>query len=293
MEDSEQPLASFPVELGAVGKGSEFRTQNASNEDWERRNVIERTRTGIHVYCDLMDVRHGTLGLASDGDFASIVVLRFRFDPQKRSRRVYRAVVKIEFLATEHDKEVPEVSVIAPEERWSLATSTDHEEVTNGGELSVGSGVSLVTATGTIKREQTTSRDISHATTVSGSINLGQGLNSGRETVARWLLVENESRSTGVPDSVRVAVLLRRNTDNPFNAIVTVEADADLATSLGKLFRKEPVDDPVLFDPKAENKQTARKERSHGIENLGSVNLYDLCDARIMGQRYKYSTDQN
>ncbi|KAK6212247.1 hypothetical protein LQW54_005378 [Pestalotiopsis sp. IQ-011] len=294
-EDSDRALSSFPVVLGTVGGGNEFRTQNASPQDWERRNVIERTQDAIHIYCDLMDVKHGTLGPGGGGDLATLMLFRFRFDPQKTSRRILEATVKVDFIAANPYENKLEVSAIAPEERWSLAATTDHEQVVKGGDLSLSSGASVVTAAGSIKREKTTTRDVSHATMVTGSINLGRGRNSGRRTVARWRLLENGKRRTGVPDSVRAAVVLSRTTDDPFNAVVTIEAKADLVTafssSVSSLFKQLPLDDPVLFNPKAELERLSKEGRSIGVENLGELDLYGPCDARITGRRYLYSDE--
>ncbi|TLD03659.1 uncharacterized protein PgNI_11876 [Pyricularia grisea] len=272
---SEEALSVFEVPLAPIGEGNEFRTQNTSSEDWERRNVVERTQDAVHVYCDLMDVRHGTLGAAADMELATLLVFRFRFDPQKKSRRIREATVKIEFAPITAGQDPPEVASIAPDERWSLVTTTDHEEIVKGSELSLGgSAASVLTATGSLKMQKTTTRDISDATTVTGTTNLGTGRNSGLETDAR------------VPDSVRVAVLVRRETDDPFNAVVTIEAEADLATNFGSLFRKVPLDDPVLFNPKAERKGSKENEgRSRGVENLGDEPLYSYCEARVVGRR--------
>lgn len=288
--DNEDALSVFQVTLApAADADNGFRTKNSSPEDWERRNVIERTQDSVHVYCDLMDVRHGTLG-STGTELATILVMRFRFDPQKKSRRVMESTVKIEFVPKEAGQDPPEVVKIAPDERWSLAATTDHEEIVSGSELSLGgAAASVLTATGSLKWQKTTTRDVSAATTVTGAINLGTGRNSGLETVARWRLLENAKRNTGVPDSLRVAVLLRRETDDPFNAIVTVEAKADFSTSLGGLFRKIPLDDPVLFNPRAERKVAKKNEaRSHGVENLDAELLYSLCDARVCGCRVDF-----
>lgn len=89
-----------------------------------------------------------------------------------------------------------------------------------------------------------------------------------------------------MPDSVRVAVLVRRETDDPFNAMVTIEAEADMATNFGSLFRKVPLENPVLFNPKAERKGSKKNEgRSRGVENLGAEPLYSYCKARVVGRR--------
>ncbi|KAM0419065.1 hypothetical protein ACHAPT_012004 [Fusarium lateritium] len=261
-----------------VGEDSTFRTENASPNDWERRNVIERTRGSIHTRVELLEVTHGTLD--DDGDEATLIVLRFRFDPQKSSRRVIRARVNIEFLGKDGGS-APIVEAIAPEERWTVVPTTDSETITRGGELNLGaSGVPFLEAGGTAKLEKTISRDVSDATTVSGSINLGRGRNSGESTVAVWNLQENKRRQTGVPDSVTTAVLLRRYDSEPFTARVELEADVDWVSGLARKFTGVPLDDPVLFNPQLAGKKPKRG-RSYGAQDLGSVDLYELCGVRF------------
>lgn len=96
-----------------------------------------------------------------------------------------------------------------------------------------------------------------------------------------------------MPDSVRVAVLVGREDNEPFNVVVTLEAKADVATSFGNFFRKTPLDDPVLFNPKAQLKHDKHPTRGRlcGVQNLGEVDLYALCDARISAAAF-WAEDQ-
>ncbi|KAK4062379.1 hypothetical protein Trihar35433_9200 [Trichoderma harzianum] len=280
-KDDDEPLLALETPLHDIitGEDDTFRTENASLNDWERRNVIERTRGNIHVRVDLMEVIHGTYD--NDGDEATLMVFRFRFDPQKHSRRIIRARINIEFFANNKNDTAPTVDAIAPEERWSVVPTVDSESITRGGELNLGaSGVPFLEAGGTLKFEKTVNRDISDATTVTGSINLGTGKNSGESTVAVWNLQENKRRQTGVPDSVRVAILLRREDSKPFNAKVTLEADADFVTGLERKFSKVPLDDPVLFNPTLTGNKP-KKGRSYNVQDLSSFDLYSLCDVRM------------
>ncbi|RSM06188.1 hypothetical protein CEP52_005864 [Fusarium oligoseptatum] len=280
-EYGDEPALVFEEPLGdiVVGEDSTFRTENASSEDWERRNVIERTRGSIHTRVELLEVTHGTLD--EDGDEATLMVFRFRFDPQKTSRRVLRARVNIEFLGKDGGN-APIVEAIAPEEKWTVVTTTDSETTTRGGELKLGaSGVPFLEAGATAKLEKTISRDVSDATTVSGSINLGRGRNSGESTVAVWNLQENKRRQTGVPDSVTTAVLLRRYDSEPFNARVELEADVDWVSGMARKFTGVPLDDPVLFNPKLGGGSKPKRGRSYGAKDLGSVDLYKLCAVRF------------
>ncbi|GJC81095.1 hypothetical protein ColLi_03933 [Colletotrichum liriopes] len=285
-EGNDDPLTSLDVVMGdaVIGEDSTFRTQNTSSEDWERRRVIERIQGSIHTYVDLMDVCHGRYGDEDDeddADEATLLVFRFRFDPQKSSRKVTRARVNIEFLAAGKKGSAPIVEAIAPEERWTVMPTTDQESTMRGGELNFGaSGVPFLQAGGTAKLERTVSRELQDATTITGSINLGRSKNSGESTVAAWNLHGNKRRETGVPDSVKVAILLRREDAEPFNAMVTLEADMDFLSGLERKFSRVPLDDPVLFNPKLAGKKPKRG-RSYGVQNLAAVDLYSLCEVRM------------
>lgn len=279
--DDDEPLLALetPLHDTIIGEDDTFRTENASVNDWERRNVMERTRGNIHVRVDLMEVIHGTYD--SDGDEATLMVFRFRFDPQKHSRRVIRARINIEFFANSKSGTAPIVDAIAPEERWTVVPTVDNESITRAGDLNLGaSGVPFLEAGGALKVEKTINRDVNDATTATGSINLGTGKNSGESTVAVWNLQENKRRQTGVPDSVKAAILLRREDSEPFNAKVTLEADADFVSGLERKFSKVPLDDPVLFNPTLTGKKP-KKGRNYNVRDLRSVDLYSLCEVRM------------
>lgn len=288
---SEEPLSSFTVPLDPIGEGDEFHTRNTSPEDWERRSVIHRTSDSVNVLCDLMDVQHGNLGADPDAeDRATLMVLRFRFDPQKGSRRVLNARLKVEFFPADSAVgDAPELEAIAPEERFSLLPTKDQETITRGGELSVGVS-QIASANGKVAMERTTTMDITGATTVTGSMNLGTGTDAGAYTCASWTLMENKRRKSGVPDSLCVALLVKREDDEPFNAKVSIEAEYDFATTVQKFWKKVPLDDPILFNPKAEPKRP-KKGRSYGRLNLGGLDLYSLCDARMSAKAFWATED--
>ncbi|TXC08092.1 hypothetical protein FocTR4_00002496 [Fusarium oxysporum f. sp. cubense] len=251
-DQADEPLLAFdpPMEDQVIGEDDTFRTQNASLSDWERRNIIERTSGSIHTRVELLSVSHGSYN--EGGDEATLLVFRFRFDPQKSSRRVLWAKAEIEFFA--EDALDLTVEAIAPEERWAVVPTTDTETTTRSGQLNLGApGVPLLHAGASAGLEKTYSRDVKDATTVTGAINLGTGKNSGGSTVAVWNFQENERHKTGVPDSVTTAILLRRSCDERFTAVVTLEADVDWVTGLERKFAKIPLDDPILFNPKAKD----------------------------------------
>lgn len=171
------------------------------------------------------------------------------------------------------------MQAVAPEERWHLEPTSDELETSRSVEVLVGLS-QVVKAEGKFTLERTRTRDVFAATTVTGTRRLADGKNFGEPTAAAWTFLENDKRKTGVPDSVRVAILVRREDDEPFKATVSLEADADIATSFSRFFRKTPLDNPVLFNPKAEAKP-GRKGRARGVLNLAKVDLQALCDARM------------
>lgn len=264
-----QALASFAVPLYITGDDENtFRVKNKSLADWQRRMVIDRVEKALDIQCLLEDVVHGSF--TEDGKLmpATLMVFKFRVDPKKHSRRIIRALINIEFFAMDAGDEPPSVHAIAPDERWSVVPTTDHEEITTGGRLTLGlSSLIPIDLGGEVTLEKTTTRDISDATTVTGSIHHGEGIDSGDPTACAWALLENKTRKTGVPDSLKVGIVLKRKDEKPFKAAVNVEARADLSTRLEWMFSKVPLDDPVLFNPDLE---PAGRERPFARDALGT-----------------------
>lgn len=224
-EDKEEPLLEIHTSLDEVisGEDSTFRTENASSFDFERENVVDRRGGNIHIQLQLLEVRHGNYD--GDGDEATLMVFRFRFDPQKASSRVIRATVTFEFFPSgSSSSQAPAVDAIAPEGRFTIAPTKDQESTTKGTELSLNTpGVPMIGASLAAKLEKAKTREISDAAIIAGSMNLGTGKNKGDYTMAAWNIQENRHRKNGIPDSAKVAILLRRNNGEPFNAKVNIK----------------------------------------------------------------------
>lgn len=282
-ENKEEPLIDIDASLDEVisGEDSTFRTENASISDLERVSVVERTGGNIHIQLQLLDVRHGKYEEDHTSGEATLMVFRFRFDPQKSSSRVIRATVTFEFFPSRTNGQSPVIDAIAPEGRFTVAPTKDQESTTKGTELNLSAaGVPIIGASLTAKLERAKTRDISDATIIAGSMNLGTGKNRGDYTVAAWNLQENKHRKNGVPDSAKVAILLQRKNSEPFTAKVNVKATCDLLTRLQDSFRSIPLDDPILFDPKEDGK-SPRKGRIYGAKSLSSVDMCSLCEVKM------------
>lgn len=234
-EDKEEALFEADASLDEVisGEDSTFRTENASSSDFERRNVVERTGGNVHIQLQLLEVRHGKYGDDDDSGEATLMVFRFRFDPQSSSSRVIRATVSFEFFPSRTGGQGPVIDAIAPDGRFTVAPTKDQESTTKGTELSLSApGVPVVGASLAAKLEKSRTRDVSDATVIAGSMNLGTGKNKGDYTVAAWNLQENKRRNDGIPDSAKVAILLQRKNNEPFNGKVNVKATCVSTTLL-------------------------------------------------------------
>lgn len=271
-QDSELWHVEMPLILGTTQDvDNAFRTQNRSPTDWNRRNVIQR-KGPVNVHCSLLDVVHGRLGVDQDngtedeggdddGSLATLLVFHFRFIPQQHSRRVIRASIHVEFSGANPQSSPPTVCAIAPYDTWAVVPTTEHEEKTRMIEGMVGMpGAGPVNASLTARLEQLRVRDISDATTVSGSIELSDDVNSGECNCATWTLLENHTKKTGVPASLRTGILLKRRNNAIFHALVKISCVADWKTRIESMFGSLPLDDPVLFNPGLE--RTGRQKKT-------------------------------
>lgn len=262
------------IELGPGDEGGEdstYRTQNDPSRPYQRSNVIER-KGSVDVRCVAVDVVHGTL--EPDGEPATLLVFDFLFDPRKRARRIVEAHISFTFASEGGGSNSdPIVLNMAPKGRMTLVQTTQTETTTHGGEANAGGGALGMTLGGTLKWEKSVSRETSDATTVVGSIDL-VGRNWGASNGVSWALLENKSVATGVPASVRTAVLLQRvDPEAEFHAAFKIRAQADLRSSVEMLFGKTPKDDPILYDPSL---PPTHKLQNYDVDHLGKIDLNDL-----------------
>ncbi|KAJ5372519.1 hypothetical protein N7517_004525 [Penicillium concentricum] len=157
-----------------------FRVQNTSPSDWQRQNSIER-KGPVDIRASLIKVVHGYMGDPSaDGPFATLLVFKFRFDRQKHGRRVIRARINVDFSPLPPGSSRPEVWAIDPEDRFIIVPTSDPLETTK----SLGVDISTPYAGVTGSMDRTRQRNIDDATTVTGSIDLALGVNSGTPSCA-------------------------------------------------------------------------------------------------------------
>ncbi|RDW77998.1 hypothetical protein BP5796_05850 [Coleophoma crateriformis] len=248
-ESSTNGLPYFTVHLFLTGdEGSGFHIKNNRSDPWQRRQVIQRSGA-VQIRCDCLDVVHGKFSPDINSAFASLVILKFRFDQRRQARRIHTADIKLEFGSISPGGMRPEVHAISLDGQFSLVQTTQTEEIHKEGEFEVGgTGLPGPTVKTNWKWGKTTQGQTEDATTVVGSIDL-LGETAGEPNCASWTLLENETQKTGVPEALQVGILLKRVAPEPFQCIVEIEAQADFKTRLEGLFGSTPKDDPVLFRP--------------------------------------------
>lgn len=268
-------LPSFDIYLFKTGDaGSHFRTQNDPSNPWQRANYIER-KSAVDIRCSCLDVVHGDFSASSDL-FATLIVLDFHLDERKLKRRFRSVDIELEFKGMDIGDTGPEVFAMYPYGRMSIVPTTQHEDTTRSLNLQLGGAAPIggITATGTVGWEKSIARDTGDQTTVTGSIDL-KGRNYGPSNCVSWTLLENKTTHTGLPESMRTAVLLKRTDEDPFQCVVKIDAKVDIRSTLERVSGRVPKDDPVLFQPELGSTDNLQK---YNKKELGKFELESVCD---------------
>lgn len=275
-ESNADPMAGLDGEPDAFdiamfesgSEGSGFHTKNNPKNPYQRQEVIQRTGA-IDIRCSVIDVAHGVMDPDSEY-WATLMVLQFRFDPQKRMRRITEASLELSFDVTDPANEIPEVEAISFDGNYSLLPSKQNESTTVGGEGTLGA-TQIVTASGTAKWERTVTRETSDKTTVSGGKFVMNNMPPNR--VAKWTLLENATLKSGIPASLQVAVRIKRQDEEMFSCMPKIKCRADKWTSIESFFGRVPEDDPVLLCP---DRKPTNRLMIYDTENIGAIDLQAL-----------------
>ncbi len=79
---------------------------------------------------------------------------------------------------------------------------------------------------------------------------------------------------------MRAAVLLRRRDMEHFKATIAIKVDADTTTALGSVFKRDPKDDDIWYNPETDPPTTNRLQK-YDTNNLGQINLQSLFDVTL------------
>ena len=260
-----EDLTEIEVEMFPEGDRAAFHTQNDPDDPYQRGNIIER-KGRIHVSCEHKDIVHGFHSDSVDSPH-TLIVLRFRFDPNGVARRIKEAHITVRFAAMDKQGADPEVVAMEPNGNFYIEPTTQHETSAKSGGLSLGGGAGVEVA-GELKAERSIERDTSDATRVRGSVDLA-GRNWGAKNSVSWGLWENQSQKTGVVPSLQAGILLKRRDMLRFRSTVKIKVVADTRTSLGSIFSTDPQDDDVWYDPERQPPSTDSL-RKYDADNLSA-----------------------
>ncbi|KAL4916456.1 hypothetical protein BDW62DRAFT_104438 [Aspergillus aurantiobrunneus] len=268
LEESTDTIEAFEINLSPGDGEGGFHTKNPPRQPFHRRTVHE-DRGSVRVKCSLVDVAHGKWSPDS-ADYASLIVLGFRFEPGKTGRRITSAIITITFWGESEGDDHPGVARISLNDQYALVPTTQDETTTKG--LGGSFGLQLLGAGQASldpKYEKAISRQTSDATYISGSSCM-IGVDWEPDNAVEWKLRENQTLKTGIPGYLRAGILLRRETTANFQCMVEIDTEVDMASRIGRWFGSKPKDEPVLFNPGLNGTHNLMK---YDLDNLGAMDM--------------------
>jgi len=266
-----EDFPELEIPIYPEGEEAAFHTFN-DPEDPEERPVITQRPGRVNIRCEHKAIVHGYLSEDVD-DLYSLIVLRFRFDPNGIAARIKEARATFKFATSVIGKPDPEVVDMYPNGSFFVEPTQQHEQTVHGAGLNIGGGAAGVQVAGDLKREKTVDRDTVSFTRVIGAIELLRDF--GKDNAVSWKMFENPRDKTGIVSSLQCAILLKRATMDPFKATITIEVTADTISRIGAAFKKDQKDDDVLYNP---NRAPVDRLRQYDINNLGAVDLKSVSD---------------
>lgn len=273
---------TFTINLKPTGdEGSALRYRNETPNQVQRPTLIDRSDAfGGAVEGNLQTIIHGQFGGESLEDrdkAATLIVAHFWFfpPPQKRFHSV-----SIDFIFKDPQPGVyaPEVIGIAPGGTVDLFRSTGDCSSNTKKCARIGFNILGFKAMGSVEKETS----LSHEGVTKGVLNGGPYANrdSGPRNGVRWFMSENKAKRTGIPSELRVAILLKRQDDQPFVAQLKVDAKIDTAyaadSALRRLFGLYHIDD-VNFSPAEVGMGRGTPPLGSNTDQLSKVMLSSLC----------------
>jgi len=267
-----EQISQFAIDLypiADVGEETQYRLRNTPGEI-QRPTVLEKSHKDLSVQGDLISVVHGFYD--EEGEAATLVVFQFRFLGSQIQRRRFRSakiIISFGNGTSLGDILDPEVVCIAPDGEFIIDAASREVESAISGNLSatlgpfgaVGFGVGL----GWERR--TTTRKAGQSTLFGCRKTVERDY--GKKNAAVWTLKENKITGGGIPSFISTAILLKPQTAEDFQAIVTVDASADplfsASTMARRLFGQLTVD-PIHFSQ-------MRAVMGPAIPNLDKNNL--------------------
>lgn len=232
-----------------------------------------------NVQGDLFKVVHGTL--TPDGELATLVVVDFRFTGLHPPRRFRNAIITLQFEDPDSiDAEPPEIFEISPHRIFGIDRIEIPRNVHLGGKATGGgyyrpTNLNLAYDWSVVDSRSVLESKSVHGQKILGGIRIIVGRSKPPKYAVKWFLGENSTDSGchGIPNFLRLPVLLRRKTINKFQAEVDIKVDGDFRYKLEKRAGNNKTD-PLKFDPGLG--RPSNDELEIDAQNLCQVDLNKL-----------------
>jgi len=262
--EAELPFSTFQL---IPEKDAVFRTSRP--EGPASPELLKYLKQGaVEVSCKTIDVAHGAFGSEDEEMkdlYATLVVFDLRFDAVASKRRISEATVTFTFTRTKDGNPI-NIYGLSPYGSLSVLPTWAVEMTAQNLLQRLGISANPATALASFGQHRVLTQFLSGFSKVIGRESDNQ---------AAWTLLENDLAEEGVPVFMRVAILLERDSLDPFQCSVGLQASYDSKTALGSVFSRARHTRPYLFNP--QQKSTHRLKR-YNEDNLGNEELSMLCD---------------
>ncbi|CAO2650410.1 Nn.00g017020.m01.CDS01 [Neocucurbitaria sp. VM-36] len=268
-----EDFPGLEIPIYPVGDEAAFHTLNDPNDPYER-DVLTQRFGRVNIRCEHKDIAHGYFSKDED-DLCSLIVVKFRFDPNGIAARLKEAHATIKFASSVPGQSDPQVISMYPDGSFVVAPTQQHEQTVKGGGLNVGGGAAGVQVGGDLRLEKTIDHDVVSYARVIGAIELHGDF--GKDNAVSWKFFENpnDPLKTGIVSSLQAAILLKRTTMDVFRATIKIKVTADTVGRIGALFKKDSKDDDVFYNPR---KVPTNRICKYDVDSLGAVDLKSLSE---------------
>ncbi|KAG7289830.1 hypothetical protein NEMBOFW57_006207 [Staphylotrichum longicolle] len=265
--EAELPFSTFQLIPEEAAIGGVFRT-NCPEGQASPELLKYLKQRAVEVSCKTIDVAHGAFRWEDDEMkdlYATLIVFDLQFDAITSKRRIAEATVTFTFTQAKDGQPI-NIYGLSPYGNLSVLPTWAVEMTAQNLLLRLGISANPTTALASFRQHRVLTQFLSGFSKVIGRESDNQ---------AAWTLLENDLAEEGVPVSMRVAILLGRDSLDPFLCSVGLQASYDAKTALGPVFSRARHNRPYLFNPR--QKSTHRLKRFNE-DNLGNEDLSMLCD---------------
>lgn len=221
----------------------------------QREVITDRgVRSPYKIQALLRTCIHGTLDKESS-EPASLIVVDYRVQTAKENAMFSQMTTSFEFSAGNLEKLNPSVLAYGPFEeqmRWNQTDVTKSENSRQ--EVQICPEVAGTKVGGLMLSREKESEWIQRS--FDRGLSTRHFDNNGRAHTVEWTLLANEKQNDGIPPCFRVAMLVERDGDGPFEAKFAFTAKGGLGYTLealsNRFLRKTAIDDPIIFLPSKE-----------------------------------------